>query len=179
MTTVLSPRQKNRAATEAASFFCDTFSTPIGAFTIAVNETGAVVATTFGDEARLRQNHRGNFVSNPAAVRAAREQVLDYFAGKRREFDLDLAPQGTAFQLSVWEQLRRIPFGETRTYAQIATAVGNPKACRAVGLANGANPIGLIVPCHRVIGANGTLTGFSGGMHIKQILLRHEGVTLA
>jgi O-6-methylguanine DNA methyltransferase len=101
-------------------------------------------------------------------------QLEEYFAGSRRVFDLPLDLQGTAFQLRVWNALLQIPYGETRSYAEIARAVGAPKAVRAVGAANGANPVGIIVPCHRVIGSNGGLTGFGGGLDLKRRLLALE-----
>lgn len=101
-------------------------------------------------------------------------QLTDYFDGKRQRFNLPLAPVGTVFQQQVWEALRSIPFGETRSYAQIACQIGNVRAVRAVGAANGRNPISIIVPCHRVIGSNGTLTGFAGGLSAKAYLLDLE-----
>ncbi len=105
----------------------------------------------------------------------AKQQLEDYFAGQRRAFDLPLSPKGTEFQKCVWYQLEQIPYGETRTYGQLAAAVGNPKASRAVGGANHNNPIAIIIPCHRVIGADGKMTGYAGGIDIKEILLRLEG----
>ncbi len=105
-------------------------------------------------------------------------QLGEYFAGTRQSFDLPLAPAGTTFQCSAWEALRRIPFGQTRSYGWQATHLGNPKASRAVGGANGRNPISIIVPCHRVVGADGTLTGFGGGLDTKQWLLDHEQTVL-
>lgn len=104
-----------------------------------------------------------------------RRQLEEYFAGERREFDLPLAPEGTAFQKQVWAALRDIPYGETRTYGQIAATLGRPKACRAVGMANHRNPLAILIPCHRVVGANGTLTGYAGGLDMKQKLLELEG----
>lgn len=104
----------------------------------------------------------------------ARKQIDEYFEGRRKTFDLDLAPKGTAFQQSVWGALLEIPYGETRSYLDIAQRIGNPKAVRAVGGANGNNPIALVVPCHRVIGSNGALTGFGGGLDTKRHLLQHE-----
>jgi O-6-methylguanine DNA methyltransferase len=101
-------------------------------------------------------------------------QLAEYFAGERREFDLPLALEGTAFQQMVWRALLTIPCGETRSYGQQAALIGRPHASRAVGAANGANPISIIVPCHRVIGANGTLTGYGGGLPAKRWLLGHE-----
>ena len=97
-----------------------------------------------------------------------------YFAGELREFAVNLDPEGTTFQLRVWRELSRIPYGETISYGQLATRIGNPKASRAVGLANGSNPISIIVPCHRVIGSNGKLTGYGGGLPIKEKLLGLE-----
>lgn len=106
--------------------------------------------------------------------KAAEDQLMAYFEGELKEFTLEVRLHGTAFQRTVWEQLRRIPHGETRTYGELADALGNPKASRAVGLANGRNPIGIIVPCHRVVGADGSLTGYGGGLERKQRLLDFE-----
>lgn len=104
----------------------------------------------------------------------AKRQLAGYFAGTLTEFDLPLAPRGTAFQLRVWEELRRIAFGETISYGELARRIGQPGSARAVGLANGRNPISIVVPCHRVIGANGKLVGYGGGLPRKQALLAHE-----
>ncbi|MFJ9008049.1 methylated-DNA--[protein]-cysteine S-methyltransferase [Streptomyces canus] len=104
----------------------------------------------------------------------AKDQLMAYFEGELKEFSLEVRLHGTAFQRTVWEQLRRIPHGETRTYGELADALGNPKASRAVGLANGRNPIGIIVPCHRVVGVDGSLTGYGGGLERKQRLLDFE-----
>lgn len=102
-------------------------------------------------------------------------QLDAYFAGQLKSFDIPLKPAGTPFQLRVWLALRDIPFGETRSYGQLASAIGDPSAMRAVGAANGRNPIAIVVPCHRVIGADGSLTGFGGGVERKKFLLRLEG----
>lgn len=110
-----------------------------------------------------------------ACLAEARRQLEEYFAGKRTTFDLPLAPTGTAFQQRVWKALREVPFGKTASYGDIARRIGNPKGVRAVGLANGRNPISIVVPCHRVIGSDGSLTGYGGGLDRKQWLLRHEG----
>jgi methylated-DNA-[protein]-cysteine S-methyltransferase len=110
------------------------------------------------------------------AFAAVAEQLTEYFAGTRTDFDLALNPKGTTFQLQCWAALREIPFGETRTYGEQAVRIGNHNAVRAVGLANGQNPISIIVPCHRVIGANGSLTGYGGGIEAKQWLLNHEAL---
>jgi methylated-DNA-[protein]-cysteine S-methyltransferase len=106
-------------------------------------------------------------------------QLDEYFAGKRTTFDLPLEPRGTDFQLSVWELLRKIPYGVTTSYGELARRLGEPKASRAVGAANGANPIPIIVPCHRVVGSKGELTGFGGGIERKRWLLEHEGALMA
>jgi len=109
-----------------------------------------------------------------APFAAAQEELEAYFAGELKEFTLELTLHGTPFQRSVWSRLRKIPYGETRTYGELADALGNPTASRAVGLANGRNPVGIIVPCHRVVGANGGLTGYGGGLDRKQRLLDFE-----
>lgn len=114
-----------------------------------------------------------------AAFHSVREQLAKYFAGERQHFDVPVKLAGTRFQLQVWQELLRIPFGTTITYAQLAQRVGNPTATRAVGNANGRNPISIIVPCHRVIGANGKLTGYAGGIDNKQWLLAWEGCATA
>lgn len=111
-------------------------------------------------------------------LNAAERQLAEYFEGGRKHFEVVLDARGTDFQMSVWEALSEIPFGETRSYGEIAEAIGRPKSVRAVGLANGANPISIIVPCHRVIGADGSLTGFGGGLSLKRDLLVHEGSLL-
>jgi methylated-DNA-[protein]-cysteine S-methyltransferase len=103
-------------------------------------------------------------------------QLREYFAGSRREFDLPLHFEGTTFQRRVWQELTEIPYGETWSYGQLAHRIGNPSASRAVGLANGRNPISILVPCHRVIGADGSLTGYGGGLERKRWLLAHEGL---
>jgi methylated-DNA-[protein]-cysteine S-methyltransferase len=109
-----------------------------------------------------------------AAVADVAKQLQEYFRGERQSFDLNLAPRGTEFQQAVWRALLRIPYGETRSYADIAREIGRPAAVRAVGAANGANPIPIVIPCHRVVGSNGSLTGFGGGIDTKRWLLAHE-----
>ncbi|GAB3389229.1 methylated-DNA--[protein]-cysteine S-methyltransferase [Lysobacter fragariae] len=110
-----------------------------------------------------------------AVLRQVQEQLGEYFAGERRDFDLPLAPRGTDFQRQVWWELANIPFGGTISYSELATRVGRPTATRAVGAANGRNPLPIVLPCHRVIGADGSLTGFGGGLPTKQFLLQLEG----
>jgi methylated-DNA-[protein]-cysteine S-methyltransferase len=113
---------------------------------------------------------------NDRALSDVRRQLREYFAGRRTEFDLALAPKGTEFQQSVWQRLLTIPFGATVSYLDIAKQLGKPGSIRAVGAANGANPIPIIIPCHRVIGSDGSLTGYGGGLENKRLLLKHEGV---
>jgi len=110
-------------------------------------------------------------------VRETARQLRQYFAGKRREFQIPLAPRGTPFQQQVWKALTRIPYGETRSYAQLARSIRRPRAVRAVGAANGRNPFAIIVPCHRLIGSDGSLTGFGGGLAAKRYLLDLERAT--
>ena len=105
-----------------------------------------------------------------------REELLEYLAGARRDFDLPLAPQGTPFQQRVWAALREIPYGQTRSYRELALAAGSPRGYRAVGMANHRNPIPILIPCHRVVGADGSLTGYAGGLELKRKLLELEGV---
>jgi methylated-DNA-[protein]-cysteine S-methyltransferase len=109
-----------------------------------------------------------------AFLQEARLQLEDFLAGRRRTFELPLNPQGTPFQQAVWQALLQIPFGETRSYKEIAEHIGKPKACRAIGMANNRNPIFIAIPCHRVIGANGSLVGYGGGLDLKQKLLQLE-----
>ena len=111
------------------------------------------------------------------ALAPVRSQLEEYFAGRRSAFDLPLAPGGTPFQQLVWNELQRIPYGETTTYAQLAARIGRPRAIRAAGAANGANPVSIVIPCHRVIGSNGTLTGYGGGLEAKRFLLDLERAT--
>ena len=113
-----------------------------------------------------------------AVVREGVRQIDEYMGGQRREFDLPLGLYGTEFQRRVWRQLLSVPYGQTATYQEIADAIGNPKAVRAVGAANGRNPISLVVPCHRIIGSGGRLVGYGGGLWRKEWLLRHEGALL-
>jgi len=120
----------------------------------------------------------GDASANPI-VRESLRQLRAYFAGELREFNLPLDPQGSEFQKRVWRQLQTIPFGEIRSYAQVAEAIGSPRAVRAVGAANGANPLAIVVPCHRVIGSSGRLVGYGGGLPLKKRLLDLEGCNLS
>lgn len=150
----------------------DSLPTPIGALLIA-ERAGALVHVGFAEERHPHVRH-GTWQQNSQRLRPVRDQLEAYFSGERRGFDLDLDAIGTEFQRKVWTELRRIPYASTISYAELARRIENPKAMRAVGLANGRNPIPIIVPCHRVIGANGSLTGFGGGIERKRWLLEHE-----
>jgi methylated-DNA-[protein]-cysteine S-methyltransferase len=114
-----------------------------------------------------------------ASFKETLQQLRQYFAGKRQQFELPISPQGTPFQERVWQELRKIPYGETVSYGTIAQRIGKPKACRAVGMANSKNPIPIIIPCHRIIGKDGSLTGFGGGLPVKKQLLELERQSLA
>ncbi len=143
-----------------------TIGSPVGPLTL-TEVDGALAELRFG----------GVVSGAPAPsplLRQAEEELAEYFAGRRRRFTLPVAPQGTPFQRSVWEALQRIPYGATSTYGRIAAHVGRPKACRAVGMANHRNPIAIVIPCHRVVGSDGTLTGYAGGLGVKERLLQLE-----
>ena len=144
------------------------FDTPVGAIGLE-EENGAIVRLLLpGAPAPRIACHETSLLTE------GKRQLLEYLAGVRRVFDLPLAPKGTEFYRSVWRALEEIPYGETRSYRDIAQAVGRPKAVRAVGQANHNNPIPVIIPCHRVVGANGSLTGYGGGLDLKERLLRLE-----
>jgi methylated-DNA-[protein]-cysteine S-methyltransferase len=146
---------------------------PLGELLLA-GEEGALHLVSF-PSGKARRRPEPGWTEDAAPFRAAAKQLREYFAGKRERFELELAPAGTAFQLAVWRGLRRIPYGRTWSYAELAARIGRPKAMRAVGAANGANPLPIVVPCHRVIGADGSLTGFGGGLPAKRLLLELEG----
>lgn len=158
----------------------DRLASPVGEVLVATDADGAVRALDFHDyEARLRRlliRHYGAVeLVEGRAPEPVRQAIQAWFGGDLTALDaVPVRTGGTDFQRSVWKALRDIPAGETRTYGQLAAAIGAPRAVRAVGLANGANPVGVIVPCHRVIGANGTLTGYAGGLERKRWLLAHE-----
>jgi methylated-DNA-[protein]-cysteine S-methyltransferase len=139
------------------------FETPFGPAWAAVDSSGAVTVFNFGEGREV-----GGY--NPDVAR----EIDEFFAGKRQDFDFPLAPKGSEFQKRVWAELLKIPFGETISYGELARRIGNPAASRAVGRANATNPIALIVPCHRVIGTNGKLTGYAGGIELKDKLLAWE-----
>ena len=157
----------------------DSFPTPAGDFSIAVDAKGAIAAAAFGNLETLRKclglkAGQGDLARDPGAIQHLRRQVENYFAGSREPFLFELAVSPTPFQEKVWKSLCEIPYGETRSYGQLAASLGNPKASRAVGRANGSNPVCLFVPCHRVIGADGSLTGYAYGEEVKKKLLAVE-----
>ena len=151
-------------------------TSPVGTLKLVANDT-ALVAVLWENEnpKRVRLAELIEQVHHPILLET-QKQLSEYFAGKRQQFDLPLDFEGTEFQQKVWQALLTIPFGETRSYRDIAEQVGNVKAVRAVGAANGKNPISIIAPCHRVVGANGKLVGFAGGLDNKDILLKLEKI---
>ncbi len=153
------------------------YETPVGK--IGIKENGSEIIEIYFEK---EESHEGSpyidhmdvtQVKTPLLQNAG-QQLMEYFSGHRKTFDLPLAPKGTPFQLKVWKALLDIPYGETRSYKDIAIAAGNPKASRAVGMANNRNPISIVIPCHRVIGTNGKLVGYGGGLHTKEYLLALE-----
>lgn len=149
-------------------FYYDT-----GLGTIGIAEDGrAVTGLFFGRE----QRPAGASGEETELLRRAALQLREYLAGERRSFELPLSPAGTPFQRLVWNSLLEVPYGETRSYGEIARSVGNPRACRAVGMANNRNPIPVFIPCHRIVGSDGSLVGYGGGLEIKERLLRLEGI---
>ena len=146
---------------------------PVGTLTVAASDAG-LHAIEFPSN-RHPQRREGWREGDHPLLQRAQAQLGEYFAGQRRSFDLPLAPPGTPFQPRVWVALAAIPYGETASYAQLATRVDRPAATRAVGAANGRNPLPIVLPCHRVIGADGSLTGFGGGLPTKRFLLELEG----
>jgi methylated-DNA-[protein]-cysteine S-methyltransferase len=145
------------------------YQTPIGE--IGIVENGTAITNVYFD----KESDLNNAVTKETALlKAAAQQLQDYLAGNRKSFDLPLAPDGTEFQQRVWQALQQIPCGETCSYGDIARSIGQPKAARAVGLANSKNPIPVFVPCHRVIGADGKLVGYAGGLAVKEYLLNLE-----
>ena len=150
-------------------------TSPLGDVLLAATEQG--LTGVWFVQGQLHKPERRQWVTDdaPPTLLAAAQQLHEYFSGQRQSFDLPLQPAwGTPFQVAVWQALQRIPYGRTSTYGNIARDIGNPKSVRAVGAAIGQNPHCIIVPCHRVVGANGSLTGFSGGLDRKQHLLHHE-----
>jgi len=153
---------------------------PLGPLTLAADRQGALVYLGFGErDPRTRlltalDPGAAGLATGPEPLAPVLAQLAEYFQGRRRSFELALAPRGTPFQLRVWAELQRIPYGRTLSYGELARRLGDPGLSRAVGAANGANPISIIIPCHRVIGADGSLTGYGGGLPIKRALLALE-----
>lgn len=156
------------------TLFCKEMESPVGNLKL-VASSDALVAVLWERERpnRVKLDIMNLDPRHPVLIEAER-QLTEYFSGVRTEFDLPLEPHGSEFQKKVWQALRRIPFGETRSYLELAKAVGSVKAVRAVGAANGKNPLSIVVPCHRVIGTNGSLAGFAGGLEAKAKLLALE-----
>ena len=150
------------------------YQSPIGL--IGIEETGGFLTRAeFVEQSRKSKHFQQKYISNSSnLLKDACRQLDEYFEGKRQIFDLALKPHGTDFQHSAWESLLRIPYGETKSYLQQAESISNPRAIRAIGQANSRNPITIIIPCHRVIGKNGSLTGYAGGLDRKTRLLAHE-----
>jgi methylated-DNA-[protein]-cysteine S-methyltransferase len=147
-----------------------TLTTPIGELLLTADDDGALTAVHLPN----RHPDTTGWERDDELLAEARRQFTEYFAGERTTFDLPLRPHGAPFQLRVWDALLRIPYGETASYGELARELGHPTAARAVGAANGRNPLAIVVPCHRVIGSNGTLTGYAGGLECKRALLDLE-----
>ena len=151
----------------------DEFNTPIGKLSIAADDSG--LRYVLFENNKYDAPGRQSWQRDASPTRLAREQLLQYFSRERQAFDLQLSPVGTEFQQKTWAMLAQIPFGATWSYSELANKIAAPKAVRAVGAANGRNPLPIILPCHRVIGRDGSLTGFGGGLATKKWLLDHEG----
>jgi methylated-DNA-[protein]-cysteine S-methyltransferase len=160
------------------SLFATLVPSPLGPLDVAVDADGALVRIDMLDDGETPKISAGRGPAATARCAAVVTQLDEYFRGKRREFDLLVRPRGTPFQLSAWRQLQRIPYGATISYVEEARRLGNPQAARAVGGANGKNPIPIVIPCHRVVAADGTLGGFSAGLDRKRWLLDHEAAHL-
>lgn len=161
--------------------FDHAFPTPFGVMVATVDDQGAIVQLLLPGRAadRAASNAETRATDEAPLVGQALEQLSEYFAGRRRMFTVPVQPQGTPFQRKVWNALREIPYGTTISYSGLAARIGDPSAVRAVGLATARNPIPIIIPCHRVIGKDGSLTGFGGGIALKASLLRLEGAAFA
>ncbi len=164
--------------------FVDKVPSPLGELFIAITETGAVNRLWFLHQMTVEQasaacvNKDDTAEWSPGSCRSVARQLEEYFDRRRRSFELQLQPQGTPFQKKVWDELLRIPYGVTLTYGDLALRLGNPQLSRAVGQANAANPIAIIIPCHRVTGSDRSLTRYGGGLAVKRALLVHEGALL-
>ena len=156
--------------------YYDTFEGPQGGMLLVAGDAG--LAGVFFNRQKHHPKRQANWKKDPQhrVLRQAKRELAEYFAGKRKRFDVALSPNGTPFQRSVWRAISTVGFGETITYGELARRAGHPGSARAAGAATGRNPIGIIVPCHRIMGANGTLTGYAGGLSKKRALLALEGV---
>ncbi len=154
------------------TLYRDRWTSPLGDLEVVVNGGGEVVEIGFRGAA---ERGRRPIVRSRARCAPVVRQLREYFAGSRRSFELELAPEGTPFQRRVWETVLGIPYGATRTYGEVARLLGDERATRAVGLANGANPVAIVIPCHRVVGSDGSLVGYGGGLERKAALLELEG----
>ncbi|RXJ74615.1 cysteine methyltransferase [Veronia nyctiphanis] len=152
--------------------FVDYYESPIGKLTLLASEKG--LTAIYFENHKLPTSIPENLINNPVTFEKVCDQLDEYFSGGRKAFDIELDMGGTAFQKKVWQELTDIPYGETISYQELAIRVGNPKASRAVGAANGKNPLSIIIPCHRVIAKNGKLTGYAGGVQAKKWLLEFE-----
>ncbi|MFT4670335.1 MAG: methylated-DNA-[protein]-cysteine S-methyltransferase [Flavobacteriaceae bacterium] len=153
------------------SDFTTYIESPLGVISLSFNSKFELTAAQFNDKEELPPAENSLEIGE---IENTVKQFEEYFEGKRTQFDLRLAPEGTEFQKQVWKQLQEIQFGKTLTYQQMANQLGNPKVIRAAASANGRNPISIVIPCHRVIGSDGSLTGYAGGLHRKKWLLEHE-----
>ena len=159
-------------STPPDTIWYDYLATPIGKLLLAADAQG--LREVWFETGKHRKQWDPNWQHQPAKLAFARKQLEEYFAGERQTFDLPLHPLGTTFQVQVWHTLAKIPYGTTISYAELARRIGQPQAVRAVGAANGRNPLPIVLPCHRVIGSDGSLTGFGGGLPTKRFLLGME-----
>ena len=161
-------------------YYCMMNATVVGDLLLAADSHG-LRSVSFGSPNPVlgKPSLPADWEHSDLALKDVRDQLQAYFSGRLQRFHLPLAPAGTPFQTSVWNALCQVPWGKTASYRQIAEAIGNPKACRAVGLANGRNPIPIIIPCHRIVGSDQRLVGYAGGLHLKKILLALEETSSA
>jgi methylated-DNA-[protein]-cysteine S-methyltransferase len=172
-----------REGSETVELWTDTIHSEIGPIVMVMDSVGLCALEFGGGEERMKtalSRRFGSFVLHRGDELGVGARIEDYLAGDLHALDeIKVNPGGTAFQQTVWNALREIPAGTTQTYAQLAASIGRPSAPRAVGLANGQNPVSIVIPCHRLIGSNGALTGYAGGLERKRWLLRHEGARLS
>jgi methylated-DNA-[protein]-cysteine S-methyltransferase len=175
--------RSTREGSEAVELWTDTIHSEIGPIVMVMDSVGLCALEFGGGEERMKtalSRRFGSFVLHRGDELGVGARIEDYLAGDLHALDeIKVNPGGTAFQQTVWNALREIPAGTTQTYAQLAASIGRPSAPRAVGLANGQNPVSIVIPCHRLIGSNGALTGYAGGLERKRWLLRHEGARLS